>query len=43
MKKEYFMPVMEEIDMKQEMMLCVSGDIVEEATDPALAPDMVYD
>ena len=40
MKKEYMEPQMEAIDMLPEGMLCVSGDIIEEATEPALAPEL---
>lgn len=37
MKKEYMEPQMEVIEMLPEGMLCVSGDINGEATDPAHA------
>jgi hypothetical protein len=43
MKKEYIEPQMEVIDMLPEGMLCVSGDIIEEATEPALAPELDVD
>ena len=40
MKKKYIEPQMEAIDMLPEGMLCVSGDIIEEATEPALVPEL---
>ncbi len=40
MKKKYMEPQMEVIDMLPEGMLCVSGDIIEEANEPALAPEL---
>ena len=40
MKKKYIEPQMEVIDMLPEGMLCVSGDIIEEATEPALVPEL---
>ena len=40
MKKKYMEPQMEVIDMLPEGMLCVSGDIIEEATEPALVPEL---
>jgi hypothetical protein len=40
MKKKYMEPQMEVIDMLPEGMLCVSGDIIEEANEPALVPEL---
>ena len=40
MKKKYMEPQIEVIDMLPEGMLCVSGDIIEEATEPALVPEL---
>ena len=40
MKKKYMEPQIEVIDMLPEGMLCVSGDIIEEAIEPALVPEL---
>lgn len=40
MKKEYIKPVVEEITVELTAMLCVSGEIGGDATEPALAPEM---
>jgi len=40
MKKEYIMPKSEEIEIKLATMLCVSGDIGGDATEPAFSPEM---
>ena len=43
MKKEYMEPQMEVIDMLPEGMLCVSGELGGEATEPGLAPELDVD
>lgn len=40
MKKKYIIPEAEVIELGLQAMLCVSGEISEEATEPALAPDL---
>ena len=40
MKKKYIIPEVEEMELGLQAMLCVSGEIVEEASEPALAPDL---
>ena len=39
MRKEYIEPQVEAIEMLPEGMLCLSGDINGDATEPALAPE----
>ena len=38
MKKQYLTPEMEILKLEQEGMLCMSGDLGGDATDPAKAP-----
>ena len=38
MKRVYMTPEMQEIAIEMEKMLCLSGDIIDDATEPALAP-----
>ena len=40
MKKDYIMPVMEEIELKMTSILCISGELGANAGEPALAPEM---
>ena len=40
MKKKYAMPEMLAIDMRVQTMLCISGELGGEATEPGLAPEL---
>ena len=40
MKKKYIIPEVEEIEIELLSILCLSGDIGGDASDPALAPDL---
>ncbi len=40
MKKKYIIPDAEVIEMNLQTILCLSGDIGGEASDPALAPEL---
>ena len=39
MKKKYIIPEVEEIELGLQAILCFSGDIGDDASDPALAPE----
>ena len=41
MKKKYIIPEVEEIMMDLQSMLCISGDIGDDASEPALAPELI--
>jgi hypothetical protein len=43
MKKKYMMPEMLVIEMKLQVMLCLSGNMGGNASEPALAPEMDAD
>ena len=40
MKKKYIIPEVEEMEIELLSILCLSGDIGGDASDPALAPDL---
>ena len=39
MKKKYIIPEVEEMEIELLSILCLSGDIGDDASDPALAPE----
>ena len=40
MKKKYIIPEVEEMEIELLSILCLSGDIGDDASEPALAPDL---
>ena len=41
MKKKYIIPEVEAIEAELVTVLCISGDIVDDASEPALVPELI--